>query len=188
MPDEKKKFSVSDLQSFDGREGRPAYVAWPWAWFTTSVKVPAGWTVATWPATRPETDLTADLASAPHGDEHLEKFPRVGVLIEEEAPQPDLPPVLVTDHGTLPPGPGATPHPMVGHFPIALPISATCFAILYLLTGVKAFDTTVFHMFGRGGLVLRGRHSDRISDLVGQLHGPADEAGYHKKSQPPWSC
>ncbi len=44
------------------------------------------------------------------------------------------------------------PHPMTVHFPIVFMISTTVFTILYLLTGLTAFETTAFHCLGGGVL------------------------------------
>jgi uncharacterized membrane protein len=37
------------------------------------------------------------------------------------------------------------PHPMTVHFPIVFMFSTTVFNLLYLITGLKQFETTAFH-------------------------------------------
>ena len=39
---------------------------------------------------------------------------------------------------------------MTVHFPIVFMFSTTVFTLLYLITGVKAFETTAFHCLGAG--------------------------------------
>src|SRR4030042_3210088 len=45
-------------------------------------------------------------------------------------------------------------HPLLIHFPITFMLSATFFSLLYLLTGVKSFQTTACHCLGGGLLFL----------------------------------
>ncbi len=42
------------------------------------------------------------------------------------------------------------PHPFMVHFTIVFMLSATCFALLYLATGVDSFETTAYHCLGAG--------------------------------------
>jgi predicted heme/steroid binding protein len=76
-----RRFTREELSLYDGRDGSPAYVAcegtvydvtpsFLWQKGRHQVRHMAG------------TDLTAELDTAPHGMELLERFPIVGVLIE----------------------------------------------------------------------------------------------------------
>jgi predicted heme/steroid binding protein len=76
---ELKKFSLEELAKFDGKEGRPAYVAYKgkvydlsesWLWEDGDHQGlhEAG------------KDLTEDMEDAPHEDDSLSDFPIVGVL------------------------------------------------------------------------------------------------------------
>jgi uncharacterized membrane protein len=55
------------------------------------------------------------------------------------------------------------PHPMVAHFTIVFMLSATFFNILYLLTGVQAFEATGFYCLGGGVL------STPVTNLTGHF-------------------
>ncbi len=74
-----KKFTLEELAKFDGKEGRPAYVAhkgkvydvsesWMWEDGDHQGLHEAG------------KDLTEDMEDAPHEDDNLSDFPVVGEL------------------------------------------------------------------------------------------------------------
>jgi predicted heme/steroid binding protein len=76
---EMKKFTLEELAKFDGKEGRPAYVAykgkvydmsesWMWEDGDHQGLHEAG------------KDLTEDMGDAPHEDDNLSEFPVVGEL------------------------------------------------------------------------------------------------------------
>jgi predicted heme/steroid binding protein len=76
---ELKKFTLEELAKFDGKEGRPAYVAykgkvydlsesWMWEDGDHQGLHEAG------------KDLTEDMEDAPHEDDNLSDFPVVGEL------------------------------------------------------------------------------------------------------------
>ena len=44
------------------------------------------------------------------------------------------------------------PHPMLVHFPIVFFVAAPAFLLLYLLTGVRSFETTAWHCLAGGVL------------------------------------
>jgi len=78
--DAEKKFSLEELSKFDGREGRPAYVAcdgkvydvtdaYLWAEGNHMGMHDAG------------KDLTQDLQASSHGDSVIENMKQVGILI-----------------------------------------------------------------------------------------------------------
>ena len=77
--EELKKFTLEELAKFDGKEGRPAYVAykgkvydvsesWMWEDGDHQGLHEAG------------KDLTEDMEDAPHEDDNLSEFPVVGEL------------------------------------------------------------------------------------------------------------
>jgi len=74
-----KEFTAEELKQYDGREGRPAYVAYKGLVYdvTESAMWPdgdhEGWH-------RAGADLTAEHDDAPH-DVHVVDFPEVGKLI-----------------------------------------------------------------------------------------------------------
>src|SRR6056297_523989 len=97
-------------------------------------------------------DLTTDIQAAPHEPDVLERYPQVGVLKKESGTEeiniPSFLAVLLEKVPML----SRHPHPMTVHFPIAFMMAATLFTLLYLVTGIAAFDTTVFHCLGIGVL------------------------------------
>ncbi len=74
-----REFTLQELSNFDGRDGRPAYVAYNGKVYdvTESFLWRGGRHQAMHGAGR---DLTEALELAPHGPEFLEKFPVVGML------------------------------------------------------------------------------------------------------------
>lgn len=143
-----KEFDVEELKQFNGEGGRPIYVAYKgrvydlsdsrmWRKGLHMKRHQAG------------VDLTTDIQSAPHEPDLLERYPQVGVLKQEAAPGQQIPAFL---EGLLNKFPFLRrhPHPMTVHFPIVFMFSTTVFTLLYLITGVKAFENTAFHCLGAG--------------------------------------
>jgi predicted heme/steroid binding protein/uncharacterized membrane protein len=156
---EPKRFTRQELAGFDGRDGRPAYIAYQgrvidvsgsrmWRGGTHMKRHQAG------------QDLSGEIEKAPHGREVLDRCPQVGVLAEEPATGPTAPaPAPVP-----PPRPvGALegflerhpffkrhPHPMTVHFPIVTMIFTPLFILLYLLTGEPGFEFTAMSCLGTG--------------------------------------
>jgi predicted heme/steroid binding protein/uncharacterized membrane protein len=97
-------------------------------------------------------DLTTDIQAAPHEAEVLERYPQVGIVKQaadtpgEETPLPAIVTLLLEKNPFF----RRHPHPMTVHFPIVFMLSAPFFVVLYLLTGVRAFETTAFHCLGGG--------------------------------------
>lgn len=74
-----RKFTSEELKKYDGKEGRPAYIAYKgkvydvtdnYLWIDGDHQ---GEHVA-------GKDLTEDMASAPHGGENLERVKLIGIL------------------------------------------------------------------------------------------------------------
>ena len=155
--DKDRKFTHQDLAAHDGTEGRTSYIA-----FRGKVYDVSGSTM--WGGGQhmgqhaAGGDLTGEFEDAPHGEEVFERYPQVGVIVEEEkeaeTPEVQLSPArqfwlrqvkrvpLLRRH----------PHPMLVHFPIVFMISATAFTLLYLFTGVKSFEVTGWHCLAGGVL------------------------------------
>ncbi|MGC8816230.1 MAG: cytochrome b5 domain-containing protein [Candidatus Hadarchaeum sp.] len=76
-----RKFSREELAVYDGREGRPAYVAYRGKVYDVSSSF-------LWKGGRHQArhrageDLTEAMGKAPHGDELLATFPVVGILVD----------------------------------------------------------------------------------------------------------
>jgi len=70
---------LEELARFDGRDGRPAYLAYAGKVYDVSDSFL--WRVGRHQALhRAGQDLTEALGQAPHGPELLERFPVVGIL------------------------------------------------------------------------------------------------------------
>jgi uncharacterized membrane protein len=99
-------------------------------------------------------DLTTDIQAAPHGLEVLDRYPQVAILKKPAGgtPQQSLPPFvsrLLERYPVI----RRHPHPMTVHFPIVFMISTTMFSLLYVLTGLRAFETTALNCLGAGILM-----------------------------------
>lgn len=79
-----RRFTLQELSRYNGRGGMPAYVACLGKVYDVSQSC------YHWRDGRHQvihyagTDLTDQLAQAPHGSDKLERFPVVGILVEEE--------------------------------------------------------------------------------------------------------
>lgn len=146
-----REFTPEELARCNGKDGAPVYVAH--AGKVYDVGGSRMWKTGTHMKRHPSgCDLTTDIQGAPHTPEVLERFPQVGML-KKAAAADDL----------RVPGPLAEllkhfpflrrhPHPMTVHFPIAFMLATTAFSLIYLVTDVKAFETTAFHCLGAGVL------------------------------------
>ena len=77
-----KRFSREELARHDGKNGRPAYIAYKGKVYDVSVSF--HWKNGEHQVSHSAgVDLTYGLDKAPHGAEFLEKFPVVGILGEE---------------------------------------------------------------------------------------------------------
>lgn len=78
-----RRFTLKQLARYDGRDNRQAFIAYNGKVYDVSRSF-------LWQSGKHQvvhfagTDLTNALAQAPHGPESIERFPFVGVLIEEE--------------------------------------------------------------------------------------------------------
>ncbi len=144
-----KEFEPESLSQFDGKDGKPVYIVYQGRVIdvTGSKLWKTGLHMKRHQAGK---DLTTDIEAAPHGLEVLERYPQVGTLKEkkEEAERP-MPRTLSFLLGRFPIL-RRHPHPMVVHFPIVFMFSPTLFTLLYLITGIRSFETTAWHCLGGG--------------------------------------
>ncbi|MFZ5449496.1 MAG: DUF2231 domain-containing protein [Thermodesulfobacteriota bacterium] len=154
--DKSRKFTPADLAACTGKDGRPVCIAFQGKVYDVSGS-------ALWQGGRhmglhdSGADLTIEFADAPHGEEVFARYPQVGVIKEEEAPEtPEARQSAAREFWRRQvqrvPFIRRHPHPMVVHFPIVFMISTTGFTLLYLFTGVKSFEVTGFHCLGGGVL------------------------------------
>jgi predicted heme/steroid binding protein/uncharacterized membrane protein len=143
-----KEYSLQELQEYNGKDGKPVYIAHLGNVYDVSDSKlwKTGLHMKRHPAGK---DLTADIQAAPHNTDVLERYPRVGVVAQAHAMEPKMPPLL-SDLISRFPMLRRHPHPMTVHFPIVFFISTTLFNILYLLTGIKSFETTALHCLAGG--------------------------------------
>jgi predicted heme/steroid binding protein len=80
MTGAERKFTLEELKQYDGRDGRPAYIAYKGKVYdvTDSFLWIDGDHQGQHAAGK---DLTEDMALAPHGEETLERIKIVGVLV-----------------------------------------------------------------------------------------------------------
>jgi len=77
-----RKFSLEELKQLDGREGRPAYIAYDGKVYDVSESFL--WTEGDHQGQHVAgKDLTKEIKLAPHGEEMLERVKLVGVLVSE---------------------------------------------------------------------------------------------------------
>lgn len=143
-----KEISPDELAKCNGENGAPAYIVYQGNVFdvTESKLWKDGGHMR---RHRAGKDLTAEIQAAPHGTDVLERYPQVGVLRKEAAPETPMPKWLSRLLARFPLL-RRHPHPMTVHFPIVFMFSATMFTLLYLLTGLKSFESTALNCLGAG--------------------------------------
>jgi predicted heme/steroid binding protein/uncharacterized membrane protein len=146
-----KEFDLETLSQCDGKDGRPAHIAYQ----DKVIDVSAS---KLWPdglhmkRHHAGGDLTTDIQAAPHGIEVLERCPQIGTLLKKEGPKKPIPQFisrLITRYPIL----RRHPHPMTVHFPIVFALTPPFFTLLYLLTGLASFEVTALHCLGAGVLM-----------------------------------
>jgi len=141
-----KEFTSEELAQYNGENGKPVYIVHRGRVFDVSKSEhwKGGLHMRRHHAGK---DLTTDLKAAPHGEEVLERYPQVGVVKKEAEPKRRVPEVLAWLLMKFPML-RRHPHPMTVHFPIVFTFAATMFNILYVATGIKAFEITALHCLG----------------------------------------
>jgi len=146
-----KEFTTEELLSFNGKEGRPVYIAFQGKVYDVS-KSPL-WSKGLHMNRHPSgKDLAGEISAAPHGTEVLERYSQAGVL-KKGAPEElkHLPPGLQNLLQRFPMG-RRHPHPMVVHFPIALLTASSLFVLLYLIFKDPSFEITSFYLLVLGAI------------------------------------
>lgn len=141
-----EKFAREDLQHFDGKGGRSAYVAIDGKVYDLSL---SGFWQGGEHMGRHDAgcDLTEALAGAPHGREVLERVAQIGVVKEDAGVSEDAP------SATKQPPPAWAlkllrmhPHPISVHFPQALFTLAPVFLVLFYVFKNPDFERTCFFL------------------------------------------
>ncbi len=144
---DQKEFTIEELAELNGQDGKPIYIAHQgrvidvsnsrlWQGGLHMRRHHAG------------SDLTTDIQAAPHGLEVLQRYPQVGVLKDTKDPLARPMPAALTALLKRFPMLRRHPHPMTVHFPIVFPMAAAAFVVIYLVTGIAAFEVTAFHCLG----------------------------------------
>jgi predicted heme/steroid binding protein/uncharacterized membrane protein len=145
-----KEMEMKDLPPNNGEGGNPVWVACDGKVFDLSAS--QLWAGGSHMGSHSAgADLTAEIASAPHGREMLERYPQIGFLKGQETVQKQKAPggpwsSLLTRFPML----RRHPHPMTVHFPIVFMFSATVLTLLYLILGVTGFEVSAFYCLGAG--------------------------------------
>ena len=78
-----RKFTLEELKTYDGKEGRPAYIAYKGKVY--DVTDDFLWTEGDHQGEHVAgRDLTEEMALAPHGDDVVERVKLVGVLVKQQ--------------------------------------------------------------------------------------------------------
>lgn len=132
---ETRRLSLTELREYDGKEGRPAYIAYKGKVYdvTRSKLWRNGGHMGAHFAGR---DLSGGLHSAPHGAEVLLMFHLVGELLEEETPGKGLIKTIEKLHL----------HPIAVHFSAAYSISVPLFSVLFLIFRHPSLEQAAWYM------------------------------------------
>lgn len=143
-----RQFSAEELKTFDGKEGRPAYIAYKGTVYdvTDSPLWKNGTHMRMHSAGQ---DLTPMLQKAPHAEEVFAKFPIVGSLthavLSETTSASDVKP---DDRDSLRQwNKKFHPHPMSVHFPIALHYFSAIFNLVFLISPSEKYEFAVYSSF-----------------------------------------
>ncbi len=132
---EKRRFTISDLREFDGKEGRPAYVAFKGKVYDVSDS--SFWEMGKHLGAHVAgIDLTLSITNAPHSEEVLTKFRVVGELVQEGYVRQKL--VLRLQKMHL--------HPMLIHFPMAYSIVVPLLSLIAILIRESSFEAASYYM------------------------------------------
>jgi len=132
---EKILLTLSELREFDGKSGKPVYVAFRGKIYDVS-ESPL-WRTGKHQGRHPAgTDLTEEIANAPHAEEVLMRFPVVGEIRQEKPTERTLAERIEGFH----------PHPMLVHFPIAYSIAIPILALIYISIHKSSFEMASYYL------------------------------------------
>jgi len=141
----KREFSREELAVHNAKDQPTVYIAHEGRVYDVSGS--KMWKTGTHMKRHPAgTDLSRELAAAPHGPELLQRVPEVGTMKPERDPMDEKVPEFLLSLFKMVPMLRRHPHPMTVHFPIAFCMVVPLFNFLYLFSGEKSFETTAFHM------------------------------------------
>jgi predicted heme/steroid binding protein/uncharacterized membrane protein len=146
-----KEFTSEQLALLDGKEGRPAHVAFEGKVYdvTKSRLWLKGLHMNRHPAGK---DLTAEISAAPHGTEVFERYPQIGTIQKGAPEELNHLPLFLQNFIQRFQMARRHPHPMVVHFPIALLMASSLFVVLFLIFKNLSFEMTSFFLLILGAI------------------------------------
>jgi predicted heme/steroid binding protein/uncharacterized membrane protein len=137
-----RTFTPQQLSFYDGREGKPAYVAVDG--IVHDVSGSNYWRTGIHENMHyAGRDLSSEINAAPHSRDVLKYFPRVGVLHEDKQWVPSFLLNLIRDYPIL----RRHPHPFIVHFPMVFLSGGALFMLLHLMRPKMApFEQMAFVM------------------------------------------
>ncbi len=137
-----RTFTPQQLSYYDGRNGKPAYVAVDGIVYDVSGS--NYWKNGTHEQMHHAgRDLSSEIIAAPHRKDVLERFPRVGVLRDDRWWVPSFLLNLIRDYPIL----RRHPHPFFVHFPMAFLLGGALFMLLHLVRPkIAPFERMAFAM------------------------------------------
>jgi predicted heme/steroid binding protein/uncharacterized membrane protein len=143
-----EEIDPKELPKFNGKDGNPVYIVHRGR--VIDVSASELWkTGLHMHRHHAGNDLTTDIQAAPHGLEVLDRYPQVAVLKKEAPAEKPIPKFLDSLLKRFPML-RRHPHPMTIHFPIVFMFATPLFTILFLLTGIRSFETTAWQCLGAG--------------------------------------
>jgi predicted heme/steroid binding protein/uncharacterized membrane protein len=143
MGEIERQITGDELKKCDGKEGRPAWVAFRGKVYdvSSSQRWAGGFHMKRHQVGQ---DLTSEFAAAPHDEKVFQRFPVVGTLVaaEQKRTNPLLDAYL-----------DLHPHPVSVHFPIALTLASAAFLILHFVTGIDSLVDAAYYALLGGAVV-----------------------------------
>ena len=138
-----RPFTVEELAQYDGKEGRPAYVAFKGKVYDATNsrlwrngKHAAGHLAG--------TDLTEAFAKAPHGEDVLTRLPILGTLTKKESLEQRLLRRIDSFH----------PHATLVHLSIAYAIASPIAFLTWIISGNSVFDQATLYLLLLGVITI----------------------------------
>jgi predicted heme/steroid binding protein/uncharacterized membrane protein len=140
-----KEFASEELASFNGKDGKPVYVAFQGRVY--DVTRSRLWSTGSHMKRHPSgKDLAGEISAAPHGPEVLERYPQIGILRGGAPEELKHLPSWLQNLLERFPFTKRHPHPMVVHFPIAFLMAASLFILLHLFFRNPSLELTGFYL------------------------------------------
>ena len=140
-----KAFTFEELASFNGKDGRPVYVAFQGRVY--DVTRSRLWSTGSHMKRHLSgKDLAGEISAAPHGPEVLDRYPQVGILQGGTPEELKHLPSWLQNLLEQFPFAKRHPHPMVVHFPIAFLMAASLFMLLTFLFRNPSLETSAFYL------------------------------------------